>query len=90
MYSHILHASLPDALIIIRRKAVIRRGSAPHDLHIDPELVPTLSRYVSEGSDAICTLVAKFLAILVSESALLEQEEIDQFFLSNTDVLAEW
>ncbi|KAF8590616.1 hypothetical protein K439DRAFT_1382139 [Ramaria rubella] len=71
-----------------RRRNTVRTSAAPAVLEIDPQLVTILSRYVAEGSEPICALVAKFLSTLVSESALLESHEVDQFILVNGDALA--
>jgi hypothetical protein len=73
-----------------RRRATIRGSTVPAALDIDPELVTTLSRYVAEGPDSVCAIVAKFINTLVSESALLESHEIDHFILVNGDALSQW
>lgn len=57
---------------------------------MDSQLITILSRYVVEGPEPVCAIVAKFFNILLSESALLEPHEIDQFILTNGDVLAQW
>ena len=72
------------------RKAIPRGSSAPSELHIDSRLVPILAEYVVESSDQIGALVAKFFATLLSESALLDQHELDQFILANSDTLTQW
>lgn len=73
-----------------RRRLATRTSAAPPTLEIDPQLVTILSRYVADGPEPVCAIAAKFLNILVSESALLESHEIDQFILMNGDALALW
>ncbi|KAF8522278.1 hypothetical protein BU17DRAFT_44873 [Hysterangium stoloniferum] len=73
------------------RRALRSRTSAPPEvtsLEVDPQLLEALSCYVADGSEQVCSIIAKFLTILVSESAFLGPDEIDRFILTNGDMLA--
>ncbi|TFY77906.1 hypothetical protein EWM64_g6106 [Hericium alpestre] len=70
-----------------RRRGNTRATMVSDPVHLRPEFVSILGKYVDAGVEDISILIAKFLSLFVSECRLLESYEVDNFILRNCAVL---
>ncbi|TDL27495.1 hypothetical protein BD410DRAFT_782583 [Rickenella mellea] len=70
-----------------RRKASLRPLPNVDPVIVDIDLIAALTQYVNEADDSICCIIATFLTSFVTEAALLEPFEIDNFILRNSHFL---
>lgn len=54
------------------------------------DMLDILSFAATEGIAETCVIVAKFLSTLVSETSLLNVDEVDQFVMLNGYTLCKW
>lgn len=86
-----LHEGVGVSILIHRRRSnIFGVDSDQLTTIVDIDLLDLLAIAATEGTEETCSIIAKFLNTVVSETTLLTAEEVDQFILINGQTLYRW